>query len=271
MAVAAPRRNIVLITGCSSGIGNACCEVLCCDDLVVGASRKETKSDLWTYIPMDITDDASVKNAVHLILSQYGRIDAVVHCAGTSLAGPVEETTISDAQAQFETNYFGTIRILQAVLPIMRSQLSGRIVIIGSIGGLIGLPFQAHYSATKFALDGMIEALRREVSPFGIALSLLHPGNFRTALNQNRAFAQIISSLSAYDVAYEKAVRFYADEELTARPPTLVALKVKRILQHKRPQRQYLIGTPLELIGVYAKRFLPSALFDHLIRIFYFP
>lgn len=264
------RRKIILVTGCSSGIGNACCELLSADNLVVGASRRTMQSDRWAYIPMDITDDASVKSGINVILSRYGRIDAVVHCAGASLAGPVEETTMSEARAQFETNYFGPIRILKAVLPVMRTQRAGKIVFIGSIGGLIGLPFQAHYSATKFALDGMIEALRNEVLPFGIFITVLHPGNFRTALNDNRSFAQTVDDQSAYSSASQKAASFYADEEHAAPPPAPVASKVKNILRRQRPRRQYLVGSPLELMGVFAKRFLPSSLFDFLIRAVYF-
>jgi len=266
-----PSRSVILVTGSSSGIGRACCDLLGVNAIVYGASRSKTSSERWTYVPMDVTDDASVDNAVQIILSQHGRIDAVVHCAGISSTGSVEDTTVAEALAQFDTNYFGTLRVLRAVLPAMRNQSYGKIVIIGSIGGLIGLPFQAHYSGTKFALDGMVEAMRNELLPFNIFVSVLHPGNFKTASNDYRVFAKNVAAGSAYHTACDKAARFYADQELSARAPNLVASKVDNILHHKHPQRQYLIGTPLELVGVFAKRLLPSPLFDHLIRFFYFP
>ena len=218
---------------------------------------------------MDITEESSVNEAVASIMSRHSRIDAVVHCAGSSLTGAFEETGEAEALHQFNTNYFGTVRVIRAVLPIMRRQRSGKIVVIGSIGGLIGLPFQAHYSATKFALDGMVEALRSEVLPFNIYVSLLHPGNFRTALNENRIHAE--SFIPDYNLACEKAAKFYADEETHARPPKLVARKVEKILKQKRPQLRYLIGTPLELLGAFGKRILPSAIFETVIRLFYFP
>jgi short-subunit dehydrogenase len=153
----------------------------------------------------------------------------------------------------------------------MRRQGSGTLVVIGSIAGLIGLPFQAHYSATKFALDGMAEALRQEVLPFGVYVSLLHPGNFKTALNENRIHAETFAPDAPYGLASDRAAEFYADEEINARPPSVVALKVGKILNKKRPRLRYLIGTPLELLGVLGKRILPSAIFDMLFRLFYLP
>ena len=261
--------EIVLVTGGSSGIGKACCDHLSGNRTVYGASRTRTLSDRWTYIEMDITEESSVREAVASIMSRHGRIDAVVHCAGSSFTGAVEEATEAETSRQFNTNYFGTVRVLQAVLPIMRRQRSGKIVIVGSIGGLIGLPFQAHYSATKFALDGMVEALRSEVIPFNVYISLLHPGNFKTALNENRTRAQSI--IPDYNLARERAAKFYADEEIQARSPILVARKVEKILKQKRPQLRYLIGTPLELLGVLGKRILPSAIFETVMRLFYFP
>jgi NAD(P)-dependent dehydrogenase (short-subunit alcohol dehydrogenase family) len=220
---------------------------------------------------MDITDEASVREAVNSIILRHDRIDAVVHCAGSSLTGSVEETTQAEALQQFDTNYFGTVRVLRAVLPIMRRQGSGKLVVIGSIGGLIGLPFQAHYSATKFALDGMVEAFRQEVRPFNIYVSVLHPGNFKTALNEHRIRPQNVAPDSPYKTACERAAKFYADEEIDARSPVIVARKVERILNQKRPRVRYLVGTWLELLGVLGKRILPSALFDLVVRLFYFP
>lgn len=270
MNASSANRQVMLVTGGSSGIGKACCDRLSIDHIVYGASRSNAASGEWTYLRMDITDPASVNEAVASIMSDHGRIDAVVHCAGSSIIGSVEETTPTEALSQFGTNYFGTVHVLQAVLPIMRRQGGGRIVIVGSIAGLIGLPFQAHYSATKSALDGMIEALRHEVRPFNIHVSLLHPGNFRTSLNDNRVRAKIRPD-SPYRSAFERAATFYADEEINASSPTPVAVKVEKILNQRRPKVRYLIGSPLEQLGVLAKRLLPSAIFELVTRIFYFP
>lgn len=268
-----PSKNsdIVLVTGSSSGIGRACCEHLSTTRVVYGVSRTNTSSDGWTYLKMDITDGVSISEAIDLIMFRHNRIDAVIHCAGSSLTGAVEETSEAEAFRQFDTNYFGTVRVLQAVLPIMRRQGSGKLLVIGSIAGLIGLPFQAHYSATKFALDGMLEALRHELLPFNVYVSVLHPGNFKTALNENRTRAQNADAKSPYKLANERAARFYADEEINGRSPGLVAMKVERILSQKRPRLRYLIGSPLELLGVVGKRLLPSPVFELLFRVIYLP
>jgi NAD(P)-dependent dehydrogenase (short-subunit alcohol dehydrogenase family) len=135
---------------------------------------------------MDVTDEASVQRAIDAVMAQEGRIDALVHCAGVSLAGAVEDATVEEGKHQFDTNYFGAVRVLRAVLPVMRRQRSGRVLVIGSIAGLIGLPFLGHYSASKFALDGLIQAMRFEVAPFGIEVCLVHPGDYCTAISANQ-------------------------------------------------------------------------------------
>lgn len=265
-------RKIVLVTGSSSGIGKACCEQLGKHAIVYGASRTGTHCGAWTYLRMDVTDSGSIGTAIDSIMSAHGRIDALIHCAGSSLTGPVEETGEDEALAQFDTNYFGTLRVLRHVLPVMRRQNSGTIVVIGSIGGIIALPFQAHYSATKFALDGLVEALRHEVRPFNIHACILHPGNFRTALNENRVRAGHVTPLSPYSAAFERAADFYAREEIDAPSPEAVARRAERIiLARARPRVRYIVGSPLERLGVLAKRVLPSALFERVTRLFYFP
>ena len=113
------------------------------------------------------------------MLAGHGRLDAVVACAGWGLAGAVEQTPMADAQDQFETNFWGAVRVVQQALPAMRRQGRGRIVLMSSIGGIVGHPFQAFYSASKFALEGYGEALAYEVAPFGIQVTLVEPGNVR--------------------------------------------------------------------------------------------
>src|SRR5262249_11395805 len=127
---------VVLVTGSSSGIGRAICDRLGGSGArVYGGSRSACTPDSWNYLNLDVTDDASVQAAVEEVISREGRIDALVNCAGVSLAGPIEDTTIEEAKWQFETNFFGTVRLIRAVLPGMRRQASGKIIVIGSIGG----------------------------------------------------------------------------------------------------------------------------------------
>ncbi len=183
----ADRPPVVFVTGASSGIGRACCERLAAGGwTVVGGSRAATAADRWTSVKLDVRDDQSVSDAVAEVTARHGRIDALVHAAGISIAGAVEDIDLATAQQLFETNYFGTVRMIRAIVPAMRAAGHGRILVIGSIGGLIGLPFLAHYSASKFALVGLVEALRLEIAPFGIDAGIIHPGDIHTNIATNQ-------------------------------------------------------------------------------------
>jgi len=183
----------------------------------------------------------------------------------------LEETSVEEAEAHFATIFFGTVRVLRAVLPVMRRQARGRIIVIGSIGGLIGLPFLGHYSAGKFALDGLIEALRTEVQPFGIEATIVHPGNFDTALRVNRTLSRDTNTASPYFAAFERTLSFYQGKESKARGPHEMARKIDALLSRRRLPVRYVIGTPLEMLGVWAKAFLPSRTFEFLVRRAYGP
>ena len=264
--------QVVLVTGCSSGIGKEICEELGTAGMrVYGASRSTCTPRLWTYQSMDVTDEAAVLAVVDEIVRREGRIDAVVTCAGISLAGSVEDTSLAEAQRQLDTNFYGTVRVIRAVLPIMRKQRSGKLVVIGSIGGLIGLPYIAYYSAAKFALDGLVEALRTEVEPFGIQATIVHPGDFDTQLGVNRTYSAQAQTQSAYRDAFEKRCAFYAAQENKAPPPKAVAHKVKKILLLRSLPVRVIVGSPLEKLGVLAKALLPSRIFELVLRIAYAP
>ncbi len=179
--------KVVLITGASAGIGRATADRLhAAGWTVVGASRRGTSSGGWQGITMDVDDDDDTRRGVAEILREHGRLDAVVASAGWGLAGPVELTPIDRAKAQVETNFWGVVRVVQSALPAMRAQQAGRLVLVSSIGGLIALPFQAFYSASKYALEGYAEGLAYEVGPFGIHVTLVEPGNIRTDFTANR-------------------------------------------------------------------------------------
>ncbi len=179
--------RVVLVTGASSGIGRACAEFLAGRGYrVYGGSRRLVAGSVVESISMDVGDDASVHAAVSTILAREGRIDILVNNAGIAIAGAVEDTSVEEARDQFDVNFFGVLRVCRAVLPAMREQGAGYIVNIGSIGGLIAIPFQGFYSASKFALEGLSESLRLEVRQFGVHVVLIEPGDHRTGLTDNR-------------------------------------------------------------------------------------
>jgi NAD(P)-dependent dehydrogenase (short-subunit alcohol dehydrogenase family) len=253
--------RVALVTGASAGIGRACADHLHHAGWVtVGASRRGTTADGCTGLVMDVDDDASVHDGVRHVLDAHGRIDALVAAAGWGVAGPVEHTSVGEARAQLETNFWGCVRVVQAVLPLMRAQGGGRVVLISSIGGAIGIPFQAFYSASKFALEGLGEALAYEVAPFGIHVTLVQPGNVRTEFTARRQMAAARDA--AYDAAVARAVGAMERDERNGVPPDDVAVLVRRILDARHPPRRVSVGKAGERVGLVAKRLLPYRVFE---------
>jgi NAD(P)-dependent dehydrogenase (short-subunit alcohol dehydrogenase family) len=211
---------------------------------------------------MDVDSDDSVGAGVAEVLSRHGRIDAIVASAGWGVAGAVEQTTIAEAQAQVETNLWGAVRVTQCVLPAMRTQGGGRIVLISSIGGVLAIPFQAFYSASKFALEGFGEALAYEVGPFGVKVTLVEPGNVRTDFTANRKMAAASVDDAVYKSALDTAVGVMERDEANGVPPDDVAAVVHKVLTSRRPPRRVSVGKAGERVGVIAKRLLPHRVFE---------
>jgi NAD(P)-dependent dehydrogenase (short-subunit alcohol dehydrogenase family) len=255
--------KVILITGASAGIGRSCADRLHESGwTVVGASRRGSSSSGWSPLAMDVNDDESVRSGVATVLQQHSRLDAVIACAGWGLAGPVELTPVAEAKDQLETNFWGAVRVVQEALPIMRHQGGGRIILISSIGGMIGIPFQAFYSASKFAMEGYGEALAYEVAPFGIHVSLVEPGNVRTDFTSNRRDVPSSPGEETYSAAVAKAVGLMEKDEANGVDPGDVATAVERVLTASRPRRRISVGKMDERIGILGKRLLPYRFFE---------
>lgn len=255
-------KHVILVTGASSGIGRVCADALQQSGwTVIGASRRGSSSGEWSPLVMDVDDDASVSNGIAQILEEHGRLDAVLANAGFGAAGAAEQTPIDDAKAQFETNFWGAIRIANAALPIFRSQGGGRLLLMSSIGGLLGIPYQAFYSASKFALEGYAESLAYEVEPFNIHVTLIEPGNFKTDFTANRRMVKITGD-DPYKAAREKAVSTMERDEMKGADPVLVARAVEKVLNSKNPPRRISVGKLDERVGIIGKRLLPFGLFE---------
>jgi NAD(P)-dependent dehydrogenase (short-subunit alcohol dehydrogenase family) len=216
---------------------------------------------------VDVTDDDSVEHAVRAVLDREGRLDIVVNNAGMGLAGPVENTSIEEARRQLEVNFFGAHRVCRAVLPAMRSQGGGYIVNIGSIGGVIAIPYQAMYSASKFALEGLSEALRMEVRRFGIRVVIIEPGDHKTALTQNRQFTEMSSE--AYRQSFEAALARTAHDEQSSPGPDQVARLLYRIVNRRNPRLRYTIGPVAQRAAVWLKRLAPNSILEYGMRTYY--
>jgi NAD(P)-dependent dehydrogenase (short-subunit alcohol dehydrogenase family) len=255
--------DVVLITGASAGIGLACADLLHRSGWKVsGASRRGTSPGGWSALTMDVDDDASVEAGVRSVAEAEGRLGAVVACAGWGLAGAVEDTPIDQAKAQLETNFWGAVRVVQAALPVMRRQGGGRVVLVGSIGGIIGIPFQAFYSASKFALEGFGESLAYEVAAFNIDVTIVEPGNVKTDFTTSRRTVESTTGTSEYGAALTKAIGKMAHDEMNGVPPADVAVAVGKVLAARRPPRRISVGSLDERVGPLAKRLLPYAIFE---------
>jgi NAD(P)-dependent dehydrogenase (short-subunit alcohol dehydrogenase family) len=254
------RPHVVLVTGGSSGIGKACADLLPVYGFqVIPASRYHPE------FPLDVTSDASVERLVAVIIEKEGRIDAVVNNAGIAIAGAVEDTTSEEALRQFETNLLGVLRVTRAVLPHMRRHGSGNIINMGSIGGLLAIPYQGLYSASKFALEGLTESLRLEVKQFGIQVSLVEPGDHRTALTRNR----VRTAASTYGARAERAIGKMAEDEQSGPDPDGVARVVLKVLQSKRPRLRYTTGPAIQRAAALLKRIAPYSLIERILNIYY--
>ncbi len=254
--------RVVLVTGASAGIGRATADRLARSGwTVVGSSRRGSGGAGWDGAVMDVDDDTSVADGVDHVVQRHGRLDAVVACAGWGLAGPVESTPVADARAQLETNFFGAVRTVAAALPHLRQAPSGRIVLMSSIGGVLGIPFQAFYSASKFALEGYGEALAYEVAPFGVEVTLVEPGNVRTEFTAARRTLPAGDG-DPYAAAAATAITTMERDEEGGVDPDRVAATVARVLEARRPPRRCSVGKLDERIGVVGKRLLPFRLYQ---------
>ena len=263
--------KVVLITGTSSGIGRACALHLAERGFQVFGTRRRLEQGPVTFqeLVMDVNDDDSVERAIGTIYEQAGRIDVVVNNAGLGYAGALEDTSIAEAKAQFETNFFGTFRMCRAILPRMRAQGDGRIINVSSIGGLIALPFQGMYCASKFAVEGMTEALRMEVKPFGIKVTLVEPGDFRTAFTQNRSRVHASGKGSAYDARMQSSLAIMERDEQRGPAPIEVARLIEKVIAARNPRPRYSVGMAYQRLAIVVRKLLPATLFERIIAAIY--
>lgn len=257
--------KVVLVTGASSGIGKAIAATLAAQGWrVFGASRSRAPvaAPGVEMIALDVDDDASVERAIAAVLARAGRIDAVVNNAGWAIMGAVEDTAIAEAKAQMETNFFGVLRVCRAVLPAMRRQGGGAIVNISSLSGLFGTPFSGLYSASKFAVEGMSEALRFETRKLGIRVVLIEPGDHMSALAARRRIVAAAATNPAYRDAFARFKAAQEKDEAKAPPPERVAQLVAKVLSLSSPAPRYTVGMLGQRIVAPLKRFLPGRWFE---------
>lgn len=251
------------MTGASSGFGAGTAARLAARGYrVFGTSRSGAGGAPGVeMLPLDVDRDDSVRRCIAEALRRAGRLDAVVNNAGRAMVGACEETSAEEARALFETNVFGPMRVVAAVLPVMRAQRRGAIVNVGSLSGFIGVPFHGAYSASKHALAGYTEALRLEVQAFGVNVSLIEPAAHRTGIRMAQPLApmQIYASGRA---RVESIIRGQIDRGDS--PERVVDAIVEAVLS-AGPRARYRVGRKAAL-GAFARRFLPAGLFESFMR-----
>ena len=259
--------GVALVTGASSGIGLVTAQALVkAGYRVFGTSRKPVANpqDI-TMLVCDVTDEASVQALIAEIVQQAGRIDLAVNNAGIGLLGGAEESSIAQAQRLFDVNVFGVARVVNAVLPVMRKQKSGRIVNMSSILGLIPSPFNAFYASTKHAIEGYSESLDHEVRAFGIRVVLVEPGVTRTAFEENLTRAdQPMPAYASERVRSENLMRKWVEE---GDAPQVVADMVVKAATAKKPKLRYSAGKQSSQVRS-LRRFMPERLVDRILRKF---
>jgi len=261
-----------LVTGASSGIGEATVRRLIADGYTVfaAARRLDRMAALAQagarLVALDLTDDASIAAAAGHVRAEAGRLDVLVNNAGYGSYGALEDVPLDEARRQFEVNLFGAARLCQLVLPMMRAQRSGRIVNVSSIGGKGGEPFGAWYHATKYALEGLSDCLRMELTPFGIDVIVIEPGAIRTEWG---GIAHDSLLAMSGDTAYGPYARRHAGMHARAgasnlpSPPSVVADIIARAVAARRPRTRYPAGGGARLI-LFLQRFMTDRMQDRL-------
>jgi len=244
----------VLITGASSGIGRACAELLAARGYSVFGVARQFPPGMHRDVrcfEADVNDEESIGQTIEKATQASGGVlDVIINAAGFGVAGPIEATPIEDARAQFETNFFGVVRVSQMVLPSMRRKRRGLIVNIGSLAGFVALPYQGFYAASKFALEGYSETLAMEVRAFNVHVTLVEPGDFRTGFTVKRRHVSLDAMDADYREPFEEIITAAAQSELDAPEPHRVAELVAAILDDPAPKIRYPIGSPRRIAYV---------------------
>ncbi|MEZ4838686.1 SDR family oxidoreductase [Flavobacterium sp.] len=259
--------KVVFITGGSSGIGKSIGAFLHQKGYVVyGTSRNpnQVKDSVFPLLQLDVRDVNSINKAVSELIQNEGRLDVVINNAGVGITGPLEEIPTQEIKNNFETNFFGPIEVIKAVLPQMRKQQSGLIINVTSIAGYMGLPYRSVYSASKGALELITEAIRMEVKPFGIQLTNVAPGDFATNIATGRYHAPLIDD-SAYKLHYGNTLKMMDEHVDSGSNPDEMAYAIHKIIETAQPHVHYKVGSFLQRFSIVLKRILPDKMYEKML------
>jgi len=259
--------KVVLITGGSSGIGKSVGEFLSEKGFIVyGTSRSPEKyrQSKFPILALDVKDEATISETVNTIIDKEGQLDVVINNAGAGITGPIEETPNAEIKNNFDTNFFGPINVIKAVLPQMRKQHAGLIINITSIAGYMGLPYRGVYSASKGALELLTEAFRMEIKDFNIKMTNIAPGDFATNIAAGRYHAPLLDD-SPYKKPYGDTLDLMNTHVDNGSDPDMMAKSVYRIINTPNPKGHYKVGEFMQKFSIVLKRILPDKVYEKLL------
>lgn len=260
-------QKVAIITGASKGIGLEIATQLQLDGyLVYGTSRNVSDHSQLSLklLALEVGSDESVAELVRQVLDEVGRIDVLINNAGYDVYGSAEGTSMEELHAQMDVNFYGAVRMARAVLPTMKRQKSGNIINISSIGGLLSLPFNSAYAASKFAMEGYFEAMRYEVRPFGVYVSLVEPQGVKTDTLDSSIQSIAHEVADHADQLSRMITRMRADGKSSGLSPKVVTQTVRRILSVRQPRLRYPVGGLATFMPT-MKSLMPQKLFERFI------
>ncbi len=255
--------KVILITGASSGLGEFLATYLAKQGHKVYGTSRNIKQDEFSFtaLQMDVCSEASIQQALNVILEKENRLDVVINNAGLGLASPFEHTGMSEIDRLLDTNVKGVIRVCQAVLPIFRKQNSGKIIQISSIASEFGLPYRGMYCASKAAVERYTEALRMEVKKYGIQACIVQPGGIQTDISKNRMTSPMPID-SPYKESFERCYEVVNASVSHGLPLDPFGPVIEGIIQAGTLKRVYRVGKWTEKVPIFLKRLLPASWFE---------
>jgi NAD(P)-dependent dehydrogenase (short-subunit alcohol dehydrogenase family) len=263
-------QQVIIITGASSGFGKATAEMLAAKgNTVYGLCRREMQDSNIRYRQCDVRNREQIATVVAQIIAEQGRVDVLINNAGMGIGGALELATEEEIDMQMGTNFMGCVNMCQAVLPYMRKQRDGKIINLSSIGGVMGLPYQGFYSASKFAIEGFTEALAAEVTGFGIRVCMVEPGDFATGFTGSRKNSQTTMNDPDYGPIFRRSLAIIEKEENGGLQPEVLARRIVKLVEKKKPPLRNVVANLEQWLSTVIKRVLTGNQMVGILRDYY--
>ena len=263
-------QQVIIITGASSGFGKATAEILSAKGhIVYGLCRREMQDSDIHYRQCDVRNREQIATVVAEIVKEQGLVDVLINNAGMGIGGALELATDEEIDLQMGTNFMGCVNMCQAVLPYMRKARRGKIINLSSIGGVMGLPYQGFYSASKFAIEGFTEALAAEVTGFGIRVCMVEPGDFVTGFTGSRKNSQATMNDPDYGPIFKRSLAIIEKEENGGLQPEVLARRIVKLVEKKKPPLRNVVANLEQWLSTVIKRVLTGNQMVGILRDYY--